>query len=189
MGLDSRSSGDYGAPQARSASRPNPNVPSYGLVLGDGLTSPSLPIGSPPQRANRAPRTKRRHLWVDDPTVPHPQEQDLLHAYSLHSAESGLGSDYLKRKNVIRVRMEGQQFLLQARDVAGVVDWIEGFQAAANIAQDLDERPMPKGPLFPRCVRYQFRLRSLRAHLFLDLVSVVDGAALVFNKRNQHSIR
>lgn len=27
---------------------------------------------------------------------------------------------------------------------------IQGFQAAANIALDLDERPMPKGPLFPR---------------------------------------
>jgi hypothetical protein len=72
---------------------------------------------------------------------------------------------------VIRVRIEGQQFLLQAPDVASVVDWIEvrhfhlcaglarrltflicvqGFQAAANIATDLDVRPMPKGPLFPR---------------------------------------
>jgi hypothetical protein len=27
---------------------------------------------------------------------------------------------------------------------------VQGFQAAANIALDLDERPMPKGPLFPR---------------------------------------
>jgi hypothetical protein len=48
-----------------------------------------------------------------------------MHAYALHNAESGLGSDYTKRRNVIRVRMEGQQFLLQARDVASVVDWIE----------------------------------------------------------------
>lgn len=29
---------------------------------------------------------------------------------------------------------------------------IQGFQAAVNIALDLDERPMPKGPMFPRCV-------------------------------------
>ncbi|KAI0301625.1 hypothetical protein B0F90DRAFT_1619156, partial [Multifurca ochricompacta] len=81
---------------------------------------------------------------------PLPQPQDLLHAYALQHAESGLGSDYVKRRNVIRIRLEGQQFLLQARDVSSVVDWIEGFQAAANIALDLDERPMPKGPLFPR---------------------------------------
>ncbi|KAI9509299.1 hypothetical protein F5148DRAFT_1367256 [Russula earlei] len=103
-----------------------------------------------PSRTFRTPRAKRRHLWVDDPAVPQPQEQDLLHAYALHNSESGLGSDYVKRRNVIRVRMEGEQFLLQARDVASVVDWIEGFQAAANISQDLDDRPMPKGPLFPR---------------------------------------
>jgi len=28
----------------------------------------------------------------------------------------------------------------------------QGLQAAANIALDLDERIMPKGPLFPRLV-------------------------------------
>lgn len=88
----------------------------------------------------------------------------------MQHAESGLGNDYLKRKHVIRVRVEGEQFLFQAKDVADVVAWIEvwmkllvprhqlhgcflqGLQAAANVALDLDERPMPKGPLFPRCV-------------------------------------
>jgi hypothetical protein len=78
-----------------------------------------------PPRTPRPPRIKRRHLWVDDPDVPLPQEQNLLHSYALHNAESGLGTDYVKRQNVIRIRMEGQQFLLQARDVAGVVDWVE----------------------------------------------------------------
>ncbi|KAF8965102.1 hypothetical protein BDZ97DRAFT_1609834, partial [Flammula alnicola] len=75
---------------------------------------------------------------------------DLLRAYTMQNAESGLGSDYLKRKHVIRVRLEGEQFLLQAEDVENVVEWIEGLQAATNIALDLDERPMPRGPLFPR---------------------------------------
>ncbi|EJC97718.1 uncharacterized protein FOMMEDRAFT_98357 [Fomitiporia mediterranea MF3/22] len=83
-------------------------------------------------------------------TVPEPDEKDLIRVYSLQRAESGLASDYMKRKNVVRVRMEGEQFLLQCKDVAGVVEWIEGFQAATNIALDLDERPMPKGPIFPR---------------------------------------
>ncbi|KAA1472544.1 hypothetical protein DENSPDRAFT_756960, partial [Dentipellis sp. KUC8613] len=81
---------------------------------------------------------------------PPPSPSDLVKAYSLNHAESGLGSDYHKRRNVIRVRVDGEQFLLQAADVASVVDWIEGFQAAANISLDLDERPMPKGPMFPR---------------------------------------
>ena len=54
-----------------------------------------------------------------------PDPKDLIHQYSLQYAESGLASDYLKRKNVVRVRMEGEQFLLQAKDVASVIDWIE----------------------------------------------------------------
>lgn len=45
--------------------------------------------------------------------------------YSLQGAESGLAADYLKKKHVIRVRAEGEQFLLQAADDRGVIDWIE----------------------------------------------------------------
>jgi len=75
---------------------------------------------------------------------------ELIRAYTLQHAESGLGNDYLKRKNVIRVRAEGEQFLMQASNVASVVEWIEGLHSGANVALDLDERPMPKGPLFPR---------------------------------------
>ncbi|KAF8273468.1 hypothetical protein EI94DRAFT_1235323 [Lactarius quietus] len=138
-----------------SASSPNPCSTT---------TEPASPvIGS--SRTPRQSRVKRRHLWVDDPAVPQPESQDLLHVYALHNSESGLGTDYVKRQNVIRIRMEGQQFLLQARDVASVVDWIEGFQAAANIAQDLDVRPMPKGPLFPRHFRRRRRRNRAQAQV------------------------
>ena len=54
-----------------------------------------------------------------------PDPKDLIKQYTLQHAESGLASDYQKRKNVIRVRMMGEQFLLQAKDVAAVIDWIE----------------------------------------------------------------
>ncbi|KAG1876874.1 hypothetical protein C8R48DRAFT_591354 [Suillus tomentosus] len=79
-----------------------------------------------------------------------PGKGDLIRAYTLQHAESGLGNDYFKRKNVIRVRLEGEQFLLQAADVPSVVEWIEAFHAGTNIALDLDHRVMPKGPMFPR---------------------------------------
>jgi hypothetical protein len=52
-------------------------------------------------------------------------QKEPICVYSLQRAESGLASDYLKRKNVIRVRMEGQQFLLQAPSIPAVVEWIE----------------------------------------------------------------
>jgi hypothetical protein len=97
-----------------------------------------------------------------------PNPTDLIRAYTMQHAESGLGNDYLKRKNVIRVRLEGEQFLLQAQDVASVIQWIEvcfpnllcttwlrwpkALQSSTNVALDLDERPMPRGPFFPRYV-------------------------------------
>ena len=61
----------------------------------------------------------------DHMPVQEPDPKDLLRKYTLQHAESGLASDYTKRKNVIRVRMEGEQFLLQARDVPAVIEWIE----------------------------------------------------------------
>ena len=30
--------------------------------------------------------------------------------------------------------------------------WVQGIQMGTNVALDLDERPMPRGPIFPRCV-------------------------------------
>jgi hypothetical protein len=59
----------------------------------------------------------------------------------------------------------------------------QGFQAATNIALDLDERPMPKGPLFPRWVPHPtFFTRPLIGFV---LVSGGGGVALVL-KRLRH---
>ena len=43
----------------------------------------------------------------------------------MQGAESGLAADYMKKKNVVRVRAEGEQFLLQTDSARDVVDWIE----------------------------------------------------------------
>lgn len=94
----------------------------------------------------------------------------LIKSYTLQGAESGLAADYLKKKNVVRVRVQGEQFLLQAESPKDVVDWIEAFQvcleysltrplvdvnlvflqAGTNVSLDLDERPMPKIITLPR---------------------------------------
>lgn len=166
-GFARRSLSNLRAAPSHSGLRSGPGTPSgSSLPTSASCPNPSstttTETASPVTGASpRLPRAKRRHLWIDDLAVPQPHPQDLLHAYALHNSESGLGTDYVKRRNVIRIRMEGQQFLLQARDVASVVDWIEGFQAAASIAQDLDVRPMPKGPMFPRRRRRRNRAQAV----------------------------
>ena len=120
----------------------NPSISNIASPSGNSHLQPQFQTRKSPSTSSLSPTS----------TLPEPDEHDLIRVYSLQRAESGLASDYLKRKNVVRVRMEGEQFLLQCVDVQTVVEWIEGLQAATNIALDLDERPMPKGPIFPRYV-------------------------------------
>lgn len=95
-----------------------------------GRTTPvAQRLSQPPQprsasRLTFLPVATGRAQWRNG-EIPKPHNSDLLRAYTLQHAESGLGNDYLKRKNVIRVRLEGEQFLLQAPDVPAVVEWIE----------------------------------------------------------------
>lgn len=77
------------------------------------------------QRATSRPGFFSSRMQLRSGEIQKPAEGDLIRAYTLQYAESGLGNDYLKRKNVIRVRLEGEQFLLQAADVPSVVEWIE----------------------------------------------------------------
>ncbi|WAQ90088.1 hypothetical protein PtA15_12A73 [Puccinia triticina] len=80
-----------------------------------------------------------------------PTHHNYLHrVYSLQNAESGLAADYVKKKYIVRVRAEGEQFLLQAKDDRGVIDLIEALQAATNVSLDLDLRALPKFITLPR---------------------------------------
>lgn len=53
------------------------------------------------------------------------EKPDVIRHFTLQGAESGLAADYTKRSHCIRVRAEGEQFLIQAADDRGVIDWIE----------------------------------------------------------------
>lgn len=93
--------------------------PSSSSIQPSGSAAASRPASVTPATSHFGSTTSSCSLeQVPDP-------KDLLRSYSLQHAESGLASDYTKRKNVIRVRMEGEQFLLQAKDVPGVIEWIE----------------------------------------------------------------
>lgn len=57
--------------------------------------------------------------------LPFHGNNSLIKQYTLQNAESGLAADYTKKRNVVRVRVEGEQFLLQTESAKDVVDWIE----------------------------------------------------------------
>lgn len=61
----------------------------------------------------------------------------VVRHYTMQGAESGLAADYLKRKHCVRVRAEGEQFLIQAADDRGVIDWIEAVCRLMVFAHEL----------------------------------------------------
>ena len=85
------------------------------------------------KEANLFPDSRRRsgsaplagHSASGTRIASHFQQNQLIKQYSLQNSESGLAADYLKRRNVVRVRAEGEQFLLQTESARDVVDWIE----------------------------------------------------------------
>ncbi|KAI5481820.1 phosphotyrosyl phosphatase activator [Pseudohyphozyma bogoriensis] len=78
-----------------------------------------------------------------------PQPNVLLREYSLQYAECGI-PDYYSRAHVVRVRAEGEQFLLQVSCEKAVLDLVETIQAAINVSLDLEERGLPKFQTLPR---------------------------------------
>jgi hypothetical protein len=69
----------------------------------------------------------------------------------MQQADAGLALDYVKRRNVIRLRtMDGPQFLMRSTDAIEIISWVEHLQASANVSTDLDQRKMPKFITLPR---------------------------------------
>lgn len=145
----------------------NTNVNSKDQSVNSTTTTTAATTNGQNQSVNRSPTASTINSKINDGysgngalsrkvealsgTISHSLHRgSLVKQYTLQGAESGLAADYLKRRHVVRVRAEGEQFLLQTRNDRHVVDWIEAFQAATNIAMDLERRPMPKFITLPR---------------------------------------
>lgn len=97
----------------------------------------------------------------------HSPENELIRAYTLQFAEAGLATDYHSRVNVVRVRAENEQFLLQVKDAQGVLNLLETLQAAINVAVDVDQRVLPKVQTLPRSRRRMLAESSGNPVLFI----------------------
>ncbi|KAK9377730.1 uncharacterized protein V1513DRAFT_435094 [Lipomyces chichibuensis] len=69
---------------------------------------------------------------------------NLIRSYTLQYAQIGLATDYKKKQNVIRVRAEGEQFLMLCNDARECIEWTSAMQVACDLALPLDERTIPR---------------------------------------------
>ncbi|RKF65852.1 putative ph domain-containing protein [Erysiphe neolycopersici] len=74
----------------------------------------------------------------------------LLRSYNLHHAQVGVATDYVKKKHVIRIRVETEQFLLSCDNLETLVNWIQTLATAIDLATPLDDRDYPEDFYLPR---------------------------------------
>ena len=126
---------------------------------------------------------------------------DYLKSYNLQHADVGIAADYFKyvlyshypnhsnlldnmtdrrcrKRYVIRVRAETDQFLLSCHKIETFVHWLQALVAAIDIAPPLDTRSLPRDFSIPRT--------RLRRRTCSTTISDIDGNAAL--NREQYEI-
>jgi len=102
----------------------------------------------------------------------------FIRSYNLQYADVGIAADYYKKRYVIRVRAETDQFLLSCSKIETFVHWLQSLFAAIDIAPPLDTRPLPRDYSIPRT-------RRRRATCATSVTNVERNATLI---REQYEI-
>lgn len=102
-------------------------------------------------------------ICPDNP--PWVKKSKLERSYSLHHADAGIAADYKKRRHVIRIRAESDQFLLSCIELTTFVKWLECLFAAIDISAPLDERDFPRDMSIPRIQRLRWFRGESPAHI------------------------
>ncbi|PHH53470.1 hypothetical protein CFIMG_005132RA [Ceratocystis fimbriata CBS 114723] len=80
----------------------------------------------------------------------------LLHQYSLMHADAGIAADYEKRRYVIRIRAETDQFLISCIELSTFIKWLDGLFSAIDVAAPIEERDFPRDQSIPRTQRIRW---------------------------------
>ncbi|ROW15021.1 hypothetical protein VPNG_03331 [Cytospora leucostoma] len=99
-------------------------------------------------------RTHGPDVQPDNP--PWLRKGSLERSYSLQHADVGIAADYHKRRYVIRVRAETDQFLISCVELVTFVKWLECLFAAIDVAVPIDERDFPQDQSIPRIQRLRW---------------------------------
>ncbi|WFD19609.1 hypothetical protein MCAP1_001843 [Malassezia caprae] len=113
-------------------------------------TNSKLSTSGPSEHTHKVPASNQLEYDEQIKLVHNALNEHRIHSYSMERAQCGLAADYTKRQHVVRMKLAGEQFLIQARNNFHVVDWIEAIQASANVCMDLETRPMPSFITLPR---------------------------------------
>ncbi|KAK5989989.1 hypothetical protein PT974_08252 [Cladobotryum mycophilum] len=97
----------------------------------------------------------------DGPTIcpdnpPWVRKAKLEKTYSLLHADAGIAADYKKRRYVIRIRAETDQFLLSCIELTTFIKWLEYLFAAIDVAAPIDDRDFPRDMSIPRIQRVRW---------------------------------
>lgn len=98
-------------------------------------------------------------------------QKRLIRSYSLQYCKIGLASDYKKRSNVLRIRVESEQLLLNFHNVKDLIDWNLALNVGKDLALDLQERDLPRYRTVPRRRRaatYEGSGRALHSLEYLN---------------------
>ncbi|KAK7418861.1 hypothetical protein QQX98_003723 [Neonectria punicea] len=101
-------------------------------------------------------RTRDDGPSIDPDNPPWIKKSKLERSYSLLYADVGIAADYKKRRYVIRIRAETDQFLLSCVELSTFIKWLEGFFAAIDVATPLDDRDFPRDMSIPRIQRIRW---------------------------------
>ncbi|TPX12136.1 uncharacterized protein E0L32_007251 [Thyridium curvatum] len=80
----------------------------------------------------------------------------LAKSYSLAYADAGIAADYQKRRYVIRIRAETDQFLISCTELETFVKWLDALFAAISVAAPLEDRDFPRDQSVPRSQRMRW---------------------------------
>lgn len=92
----------------------------------------------------------KRHLRSLRSLTIRSQSDCVTRNYTLQGAEVGIASDYKKRRFVIRVRAEAEQFLLEVESLSVLLNVIRVLETAIDLSLPLESRKMPRVSGYPR---------------------------------------
>lgn len=92
-----------------------------------------------------------------------------------------------RRRHVIRVRAEADQFLLSCVELSSFLRWLEALFAAIDVAAPIDERDFPRDQSIPRIQRIQW-IRGEEPAAPPPILVNVDGEVVEGENTAEHEL-